>query len=494
MTTLTLLAALSLGAGADDAITLDATRQLFLDDCLVASSENVTRRIHPAEKHSANPVLRATEPWENEVAIVYGSILREEDKHRAWYYASGHVGYAESPDGLRWTKPRLGIVEIDGQNTNLVIRRGGQEGQPGTIPYFYEIFGVHRDDKDPDPSGRYKMGYLSIDRNYRGPREGRFHAGQRRGLGVAASPDGIRWRLLQSWATEAICDGATHWAWDPSRGKYLLYGRTKHVAPGLLDAWGDNEWVRRHFWGRSVARVESPDFVHWNVTQPAKGPVVMTADARDPPGTEIYSMQVFPYESVYIGLVQVFHNRPDACHLDVQLAVSRDSIRFTRVGDRTPFLPVGPVGTWDRFNLSLANNRPVPAGDELRFYYGGRSYRHGPYQGEDKGRRGGGIGLATVPRDRFVSLGASFDGGRLVTRKVRLAGNRLHLNAKSDFGQIVVEVLDRDGRVLARSEPVEADGFDLPVAWEEGGLEEVRDPVVLRITLNNALLFALWCS
>jgi len=114
-----------------------------------------------------------------------------------------------------------------------------------------------------------------------------------------------------------------------------------------------------------VARVESPDFIHWNITAPAEGPVVMTADTEDEPGTEVYSMLVFPYESVYIGLVQAFHNRPDKCHLDIQLAVSRDSIEFTRVGDRSAFLPCGPIGSWDRFNNSVANNPPIEVGDEL---------------------------------------------------------------------------------------------------------------------------------
>jgi len=494
MTVSTMLMALCLVGQSETPITLDATRQLFLDDYLIAESENVARRVHAVEKHTANPVLRATEPWEGGVAILYGSVLRDGGKYRAWYHAAGNVGYAESDDGVRWTKPRLGIVEVEGEDTNLVIRRGAAQGEPGFLPDFYEVFGVHRDDRDPDPSRRYKMGYLSLDRNYRGPREDPFHRGQRRGLGVAASPDGVRWKLVDSWATEAICDGGTHWTFDPRREKYLLYGRTKHVAPGLLEAWGENDWVGRYFWGRSVARAESPDFVHWDVTDPGKAPVVMTADADDPPGTEIYSMQVFPYESVYIGLVQAFHNQPDTCFLDLQLAVSRDSVHFTRVGERRPFIPVGPVGSWDRFNNSVANNPPIPVGDELRFYYGGRTYRHSPYQGDDKGERGGGIGFGTIRRDRFVSLSASFDGGRIVTKPLTLQGGRLHLNAKADFGRIVVEVLDADGQTIARSKPIREDGLDLAVVWEEGNLEDLAGPLVLRITIHNALLFALWCS
>ena len=133
------------------------------------------------------------------------------------------------------------------------------------------------------------MGFLSIQRDYRGPREDPFHRGQRRGLGVATSADGIHWQLADNWATEAICDGGTHWMWDPKSSKYLLYGRTKHVAPEVTKAWGENDWVRRYFWGRAVARVESADFLQWDITDPGAAPVVMAADADDPPGTEIYS-------------------------------------------------------------------------------------------------------------------------------------------------------------------------------------------------------------
>jgi hypothetical protein len=488
----TLILTCLVGAPPDEPIVLDSRKQLFLDDYLLASSSKVRRQVHPAHKHPANPVLRATEPWENDVAIVYGSVLEEGGKYRTWYYAAGNVGYAESNDGIAWTKPRLGIVQVEGRDTNLVIDRDAGEGQPGHLPYFYEIFGVHRDERDPDPQRRYKMGFLSIHRDYRGTNEDPFHRGQRRGLGVAVSADGIHWQLVDNWATEAICDGGTHWMWDDRLGRYVLYGRTKHIDAAVVQEWGQNEWVRRHYWGRSVARVESEDFVQWAMTRPGSAPVVMAADRRDPPGTEIYSMSVFPYESVYIGLVQVFHNQPDACYLDIQLAVSHDSIHFARVGDRAAFLPVGPVGSWDRFNHSMANNPPILEDDRLRFYYGGRTYRHSPYGGADKGERGGAIGLATIPRDRFVSLGASFDEGTIVTRPVRIKGGQLRLNAKADFGRIIVEVLGPDGQTVARSEPISEDSLEIPVRWESGSVNASAMPVTLRITLQNALVFALW--
>ena len=44
-----------------------------------------------------------------------------------------------------------------------------------------------------------------------------------------------------------------------------------------------------------------------------------------------------------------------------------DSYRFTRVGNRETFLPIGPMGSWDRFNISLANNPRTPPSTATNF-------------------------------------------------------------------------------------------------------------------------------
>jgi hypothetical protein len=476
-------------------------KQLFLDDYLVASTTNIFRRIHPAEKSKSNPVIRQTEPWEDPFNILYGSVIRDGEKYKAWYKSGPGVSYAESDDGLHWVKPPLDLVPINGAKTNILFRKNSELKGSDELPYYHELFGVHKDEREPDSSRRYKMGYLSIDWEYKGPREGRFREGQRRGLGIAGSPDGIHWKLIDSFASEAICDGATHWMFDPALGKYVLFGRTLKTPPEIEAAWSKYDWYRNWYSGRAVGRIESSDFVHWNFTAPFSSPVVMTADLEDKPGTEIYSVLVFPYESVYIGLVQTLLALPDVPAVDVQLAVSRDGVHFTRVGEgplegsapasRLPFIANGRVGSWDRFNQSLASNPPIAQGDELRFYYAGRTYRHAPYDGKDTGPRAGCIGLATIPRDRFVSLDASFDGGEILTKPLTLKGKRLHLNANSDFGEINVEALDTTGQSIARSKPIRRDNLDTLIEWEGG---EIRGAVVLRITLKNACLYALWCD
>jgi hypothetical protein len=491
------LTALVSAPGAEAPLVLDSRKQLFLDDYLISSMTNVRRTVEQAQKFPGNPVLSRTASWESPLAIIYGSVIRDGKEFKMWYLSrnqSGYgVSYATSEDGIRWNKPRLDLTLVDGERSNVLFNKQtiwtGAEG----LPYFQELFGVQRDDREPDPARRYKMGVLDIDWKYDGPDGLPGHKGQRRGLGVAGSPDGIHWKLIESWASTAILDGGTHWMFDPARDKYVLYGRTTKELPEVKAAWSTNEGFQTWYAGRAVARLESADFVKWDFTRPLTAPVVMTADLQDPPITEIYSLKVFPYEGIYIGLVQVLHSAPEAGTLDVQLAVSRDSILFTRAGDRGTFIPLGPAGSWDRFNLSVANNDPIVAGDELRFYYSGRLYRHAPYSGPDKGVDRSSIGFATIKRDRFVALEASFDGGEIVTQPVKLKGPTLHLNAKCDFGEIVVEMLEAGGKVLGRSTPIQRDELDIPLKWSSE-VEPPGGPVTLRIKLKNARLFALWCG
>src|SRR4051812_15126416 len=93
--------------GGAEPITLDSRRQLFLDDFLIASVQGARRVVEPARKHAANPVLWPTEDWEDKLATVYGSVLRDAGKFRMWYHSRTGPGYAESDDGLKWVKPAM---------------------------------------------------------------------------------------------------------------------------------------------------------------------------------------------------------------------------------------------------------------------------------------------------------------------------------------------------------------------------------------------------
>lgn len=54
-------------------------------------------------KKSSQPVLNATEDWE-EKSIGAISVLYDAGLFKAWYFAGMQLGYATSPDGVTWTK------------------------------------------------------------------------------------------------------------------------------------------------------------------------------------------------------------------------------------------------------------------------------------------------------------------------------------------------------------------------------------------------------
>jgi len=480
--------------GVSAPLLIGSHRQLFLDDWLIERNENLARRVCSIVKHPDNPVIRREEQWEPRDYLLFGSVLHdaEEGLWKAWADARGEgVFYFTSADGVHWERPQLDLFPLDGRPTNRVLGPRGEGDQPGWGS-FLEFFGVTKDPDEPDPERRYRMGWLWLDREYSGPHEARFHPGQRRGLGVAFGPDGIHWTPLDEPATYAICDGQTHWFRDDATGEYVLYGRTKHVDEAKRAAQSDHPHFANN-WGRAVARVGSPDFVHWT---PEEGKLVLTADALDGPLDETYSMGVFPYEGLYIGLVQVYHNYPDGVWLEIQLAVSRDSVRFERLSDRSPFIPVGEVGAWDRFNNSAANNGPITVGDHLRFYYSGRSTVHGTvFRQADDGQGvlpfDSAIGFGTILRDRFVALEAGFDGGMLRTKPLICAGSRLHLNAGCRFGIIDVTLLGEDGAPLGLATVQGTDGIDVPVELPALAQHAGR-PVRLEFRVRNAQLYSFW--
>ena len=155
------------------------------------------------------------------------------------------------------------------------------------------------------------------------------------------------------------------------------------------------------------------------------------------------------------------------------------------------------IGEWNRFCTWNGGSPPIRVGDQLYIYIRGAARRHGPYEGPDNTKAPIDIGLATLRVDGFASLGASFDGGEFITTQWEIDGGQLVLNAKSDYGEIRVELLDDEEQPLAGYSledcvPVTADGTDLPVQWKDhsdlsGALGQT---VRLRFQLKNARLYS----
>ncbi len=143
-------------------------------------------------------------------------------------------------------------------------------------------------------------------------------------------------------------------------------------------------------------------------------------------------------------------------------------------------------------------------GDDLYIYYEGRKHLHGPgfYRRDDMR---GNVCLATLKRDRFVSLGADTDGGFMLTKPLACTGGKLHINAQTE-GDGFVCVAVREGKGVRDGEWPDAwrfgkcnrftgDSLDHVVTWQEhddmGGFPG-EGVVRLHFWLENARLYSFW--
>jgi len=424
------------------------------------------QRVFHQPMHHPHPVLAPEKPWEQRGFT--SSAIEDAGRLKMWYLtglADGrHVTcLAESEDGVHWERPELGLHGFEGSSANnIVVPASHHEGQD----HFESVLTAPL---EGDPQQRFKApGWSSHD--WDGPGAGIY---------TATSPDGLHW---------------THRP-DP----IFRF----HPRPGTDDLGpvGDAHWLMidtlsrryaaflRHLPHRMVSFSE--DFVHW--TPPEV--VIRSQHWAD----HLYSNSAFVYGDQYLGLLSVFDLRPERRDLTCWLISSRDAVNWERCPTEAPLLQCGGIGAWDRFICHNGGSPPVRWGDELLIYYRGAARRHGPYEGADDGGTAMGVGLARLRLDGFASLDASFDGGEVVTTPWEIAGGQLRINAKCDYGEVRVELLDEEDRPLAGygaedCVPVSADGGDLPVRWQEQGELPAGQTVKLRFLLRNARLYSYRCA
>ena len=100
-----------------------SNRQLFLDERWFDSQDNVRLEMHaPVVRDVA---LKADRPWENG-GINLPNVVRDGGRYRMWYRSdagdpnndsAAFSCYAESDDGIHWTKPDLASSSFRAPNT-----------------------------------------------------------------------------------------------------------------------------------------------------------------------------------------------------------------------------------------------------------------------------------------------------------------------------------------------------------------------------------------
>jgi hypothetical protein len=484
---------------------------LFADDGEVLYRAGTQRIPRPFERAAENPLIACDRPWE--VAIAWSSVHRDEQtgRYQLWYQAyagraardrtrSCTVCYAESADGIHFTKPELGLFAFnDVAKTNIVlVANGGRSDRYGAS--------VVVDPGDPDPGRRYKMAFFDFAED-----GGREYPG----LCVAFAPDGIHWTryprapLLRAaygdygeavpysdeaaarpWSVPLSVADAVDVFFDKPRGVFACYGKMWIDGP-------DGGMFFKH----AMGRWESRDFVHWSRPR-----LVLAPDDLDRPHVEFHTSPVFRHGDRYFCLNQILDRGTGGGVIDIELMTSRDGLAWERPFRDRFVLARGPAGRFDSGSI-FTNATPVILPDEMRFYYGG--YSQGA-TGADDTTHVSGIGMARLPRDRFAGLRpvARSDQGTLrkplanlgqVTLKPmnlgRYAG--LTVNADASAGTVLVSLLDGEGRRIRGFSaedcvPVRGDGLRHPVTWRnrrEG--DWPAGDVHLRLHLDNATVYAL---
>ena len=460
--------------------------QLLLDSRVVSGMQNIRMTMH-SPRRDRRVLLTNDQPWENHASnlvAVYSSILYEKGKFRLWYDLGDRkersrrvVAYAESTDGVHFTKPLLGLINYGGSKQNNVVMPAEIGGCSVWI----------------DPAAPPQHRYKSQQKVYP---SSQFH--------MYSSPDGIHWKMFRrikigagGWDTQSIIYR------DPQLDRYLMFTRFWHSARHGTGKAPDNY--------RCVRRLESTDLINWTNQS-----IVMAPDAADKalhatpagqPAVDYYGAAVFRYGDVTLMLTQAFWHwkpRPPGqkglapSSFDVRLAVSEDSRNFRRLGNWRPFMANGPDGSFDsRYVWAMPN--PITVGDELWIYYVGSNRDHDdildPAAG---GKRKSGIGRAVLRRDGWVSADADLGGGQLTTAPLTFSGKRLELNARTGGGGVVyVELLDARGTPLPgfsrkQALPVTGNSVRLPVSWKPGSsLGKLAGRVVrLRFHLVDCQLYA----
>ena len=277
---------------------------------------------------------------------------------------------------------------------------------------------------------------------------------------------------------------------DPVREVYAWYGKM----------WLDGPDGRMR-WKHAMGRIESKNFVDWSTPQ-----MLCTPDDNDAPHVEFHTTPVFYHEGLYCCLNQLLDRAIDGGVIDVELMLSRDGLSWQRPFRQSFFLPRGSTASFDSGSL-FTNSTPVFLDDEIRFYYG--AYSQGATSADNHLHQSG-VGLATLPRDRFAGIEA-LEKSDLPTQKKPLEKigqvtlkplalkqwQSITVNTDATHGNVRVEVLDAQGQRLrgfSRDEAIALEGNSLAhaVCWQQRGLGDLGDgEYLLRLHLENATIYAL---
>jgi len=432
--------------------------ELFVDDWLIDRMRGARRQLHAPERREVVLEMNAVAEDHN---AAYFNFFEDEGCIRMYYrgYASDiadqeqqTVNYAESTDGVHFTRPKLGIYTFEGSTDNHIVYQG-HEG------HNFCIF------RDGNPACPPEQRYKAV-------------AGEWQKLYGFVSPDGLHWRKIREEPLDVTgaFDSLNVPFWDERLGCYRLFSR--FFLPPFT---------------RCIQSAVSEDFIHWSDPIPHEYADMAVeqyyTNATIPcPGAEhillSFPKRFIPERTKINGGEDYLE--PSEGISDAVFMASRDGVHWQRF--REAWVRPGlDERNWTHRNNMVARGIISTSEREWSLYIS----EHYEWK-TNRLRR-----LAIRPFG-FVSLHADFDRGTCITHPLTFTGARLHLNyATSAAGSLRVEVQEDDGTPipgfrLRDMAPLFGDELDSVVQWKGGDLSALQGkPVRLKMELKDADLYAI---
>ncbi len=478
--------------------------QLFLDDEIIAELKDLRRVLHQPRK--AGLIQEADgRPWElgDQISVVRDLGGRFHMTYRfAWpdpsvrdlhpsigadkaHWFRQTTGYAVSGDGIRWTKPVLGVTEgptgfrtapqsrwTDGVFFEPTgISRQNNLGCPINGIQDLTVFGGVRDAKR-----RYLINTLRHSDTHP------FAEIADAGLYFAADvPDLLKnpnWRK----ELEVVWEGRRR---GPRGPAVRVAGFDERQQLRFECAQGSfGAWLKRG--GRDIGRWTSTDLRDWSAEELVL-PIASDESRQPQDWVEYMDIRVMRVADLWLGQLVIFHGDRTSPQYEMptqrgvwrkgttelRLILSRDAGKtWQRVCGKEIWLPHHPEDNgYDRL---VFTGSPVRVGDELWLYYhcwdgdhlvwnkDGTTY----YKNRTRINR---TARAKLRWNGFVSLRAE-KRGMLVTKPFVIQGRQLAVNAAASKGRLRVELQEAEGKPLpgfglAQCRPLADNGISQLVRW-----------------------------
>jgi hypothetical protein len=423
------------------------------------------------KKHDDGVVI-----WNDGVFLDYDGKVRYyyTDERETNGYQDSYWSLALSDDGLKFTRPNLGLVEHQGSKDNNIVFNGRQ----GSVTL----------DANPaaDPWARFK--FTGWEYNS--------------GTVVMSSPDGIHWSRNEVQQLPLEPGGTVEHFWDDQTGTYKCYIRGESF-------WGTppNDGT-----GREALLAETSEFFKPWPFQPMPKPSMRdlrwrwlatpSLELPKPFITEFWpelDVEIHPYRTVshkysaapdvYVSFFWGYEADP-ADNRNVGLKTSRDGLNWTNW--KLPwYIPANQTFNGVAMKESLSINGLLHREGELWQYAALKNAVHNRTSDDDR--------LIRMRQrvDGFVSLSADEVAAEAITREIRFSGSRLSLNSRvGPGGSIRVALLNADGSPregfgLEDCDPIQGDFLRTAVTWKGKADINSTETVRLKISLRNADLYAL---